>query len=193
MPSNKRRVLSLFPIWLSLFCVSAQATQPTILPNKEENSWALGVGFGTEANYRSVSAIELKAPTLFWIGSSQVTLVLSVESKTLASSSEQDILPIHLMVDLTQPIFRNLARTYIRLGGGTTLVNDSVLLPGQDQFFNLQAQVGGELLVAQGADNSYGALFVQAMLNAAAIRQPPLAGADIYSGTSLLLGLRTYF
>ncbi len=169
------------------------AAQSPIVTHKGSPSWAFGVGFGVESLYKTVSVIEVKTPRLFQWGHSNVALVLSMESKNLAANMNKGISPIHMLFDFSYEPFREIVKSYFRLGGGSVLVSDETILVGQEQFFNFQVQLGAEVITFQGHDSSHGAFFVQVMLNSAAIRQPPIGGLDIFGGNSIVAGVRTYF
>ena len=176
-----------------LLSLPLQAAQSPVVTPQGVPSWAIGVGFGVEPLYKTVSVIELKTPRLFQWGRKNGSLVLSVESKNLAVDSNKGILPIHLLFDFSYEAFREVVKSYFRIGGGSVLVHDETILVGQEQFLNFQVQLGAEFITFKGYDNSHGSFFVQVMLNSAALRQPPIGGLDIFGGNSLVAGLRTYF
>ena len=163
---------------------------------KKSEGWALGVGLGVENDFDNATVLDIKTPTLFSVGESRYALLLSIESKDVGGAfNEEDysIVPIHLMIDWSTPTYKDLIRTYMRLGAGTVLVNEEALYP-QDQFFNVQFQLGVEV-VAAGGPNGFGVFFMQAMANVPGIRNPPVTGggSEIFDGTTLSLGYRLYF
>ncbi len=175
-----------------LSSLGAQASfSPIAMP--KSNPWAFGVGFGTESNYDSVSLLEIKTPTLFTFfqGTNHVSLVLSYETKEI-SFLDRDITPIHLLIELTGPRFQDIVRSYVRLGGGSVLIDDSVIYPASN-FFNVQFQLGVDVITGMSATGVGSSFFLQAMLNSPAIRNPPLGSAEIYDGTTMLAGFRMYF
>ncbi|MEM7645467.1 MAG: hypothetical protein AAF203_01045 [Pseudomonadota bacterium] len=162
--------------------------------NQHSEGFAIGVGLGVENDYDNATVLDIKTPTLFHWGESRFALVLSVESKDVGGSvGDEDfsILPIHLMIDWSTPTYKDLIRTYMRLGAGTVLVDEVNLFP-EDQFFNVQYILGLEI-VAAGNTEGFGAFFLQAMANVPGITNPPTNGSEIFDGTTLSLGYRLYF
>lgn len=185
-----KKIYALF-ILLLIWFGESMATMPPSISRSGRQGWAWGLGFGTEASYSSVTSLEVKTSTLVqWMGFDGA-LVLQVESKEVAGGSH-GTLPIHLLWDFSTPIQRDLLKSYIRLGGGSVLIDEPTLFSDKS-FFNFQFQLGMEWILFDGHNLGYGAFFTQAMLNTPAIRHPPLGSPGIYNGTSLLLGLRTYF
>ncbi len=164
---------------------------PMTIP--KPNPWALGVGFGTESDYDSVTLLELKSPSLISIlrGTNDLSLVLTIETKEI-TGIDKDIIPIHLLVEMSGPAYKDLVRSYVRLGGGAVLIDDTTIYPASS-FFNVQFQLGLDVITGMTPSGMGSSFFVQAMVNSPAIRNPPLGYVEIYDGTTLLVGFRMYF
>lgn len=165
-----------------------------LLKTPFQESWGFGVGWGTESSYDSVTVFEVRTPSLFTFnhGLSRVNLVLSYENKEV-SQTNKNTTPLHLLFELTSAPYKDLVRSYLRLGGGTVLVDDDTLFHDSN-FFNVQAQLGVDLVTGVVENGMSSSFFVQAMLNSAAIRDPALDGfPNIYDGISVVGGLRAYF
>ena len=181
-------------IYSMVFFLSSTAfASGNILPMPKAEPWAFGVGFGTESNYDNVTLLEIKSPTLFSFfgGTNQVALVLSYETKEI-SQIDKDITPIHLLIELTTVRYKDLVRSYVRLGGGSVLVDDTTVFPASN-FFNLQFQIGADIATGFSEVGVGSSFFVQAMLNSPGITNPPTNGLEVFDGTTMLVGLRMYF
>lgn len=170
---------------------ASASLSPIAIPASDP--WAFGVGFGTESNFDSVSLLEIKTPTLFSFlkGTNKIALVLSYETKEI-SGLDKDITPIHLLVELSGPAYRDFVRSYIRLGGGSVLVDDTTIYPASN-FFNVQFQVGADFITSMSETGMASSFYIQAMVNSPAIRNPPLGSPEVFDGTSMVVGFRMYF
>ncbi len=173
-----------------LISTQAFASYPTLDFENRGDGWAFGVGFGTEAAYRSISALDIKSPRLFVAGPLNVALVFSFESKELLAA-DRGTTPLHLLFDFSYRPYKEIVKAYFRLGAGSVIVSDQALFP-DNEFFNVQAIWGVEIITMRTDGGSYGTFFIQTALNAPAIRTPPLNHPDIYDGISIIVGLRTY-
>jgi hypothetical protein len=155
------------------------------------DGWALGLGFGSESDYDSVNIIEVKSPTLIGFSNSNLAVVLSGEIKEI-SGSNSAVTPIHLLLDLTYVPYKDIVKSYMRVGGGAVFVDDKALF-SESSFFNFQVQFGVELITVWLDTDSYSTFFAQSMINLPGIRSPQLNGTDIFDGTAIILGIRNYF
>jgi len=179
-----------FFLCLLFFSFSVQASYPNLDFESRGDGWGFGFGFGTQTGYNHVSALDIKTPRLFEMGPFNGALVFSVESKEISGFNEST-LPLHILFDLSYRPYRETIKAYFRFGAGSVLVSNPILFH-QDQFFNVQGQWGVEVVTMKTQGGDYGTFFIQAVLNAPGIRNPPLNAPDIYSGTSIIVGLRTY-
>ena len=167
-------------LFVSVFLVSifSQASV-SLISEAPANPWAFGAGFGTENSYDSVSLLEIRTPILFSFAreTNNVALVLSYETKEL-SGIDKLITPIHLLVELTTLAYKDMVRSYVRIGGGSVLIDDTAIYPASN-FFNLQIQFGMDVITGLSEGGFGSSFFIQAMLNSPAIRNPPLGYATL--------------
>lgn len=157
----------------------------------QADGWALGIGFGTESAYKSNTSVDVKTPRLFAWGPANVALVLNIEDKEVAML-EKSVLPVHLLFDFSYAPYKDIVKTYFRLGAGSILVDDKKI-HSETSIFNVQFQLGFEVIAVRSPTGAYGVGFVQAMVNAAGIRTPPIGTPDLFGGTTTIVGFRTYF
>lgn len=159
-------------------------------PNHRDG-WALGIGFGTANLYKSVSSLDIKTPRLFTWGPTNIALVLNVEDKQIAAINTST-LPIHLLFDFSYSPYKDVVKTYFRLGAGNIMVDDKAV-HASSNLFNVQFQLGFEVITIRAPNGAYGTAFAQAMVNATGVGTQNIAMPDVFSGNSVIIGFRTYF
>ena len=189
------RFLLKFLFCLCFLTAPCLFASPNLVEAPQQVNWAFGVGWGTQTDFDSVAVFEIKTPTLFTFlgGRNRISLVMSYENKNVSGAYDGEITPIHLLFELTGVPYKDIVRSYIRLGGGSVLVDDPVLFP-KSNFFNVQVQLGVDLVTGRSEGGLSSSFFMQAMANSPAIRNPPLNNyPDIYDGVSIVAGIRAYF
>lgn len=175
--------------------VTALITLVTSVATAQESAtsgWKWGIGFDNTTNVKSSVTLDVLSPKLFG-ETNEYSLVLSVSSQTMNYSilnKDLDIIPVRLLLEARNPLYKELISSYVRLGAGYAFASDT-FIHKDDGYFIVPFVVGTDIFYGE-RNGHHGSIYAQASFDMNFVSANDGFANDL-DGTTISVGLRVFY
>lgn len=177
------------------FIIAVLITLTTTLASAQDSAtggWKWGIGFDNTANFKSGVTLDILSPKLFG-ETNEYSLVLSVSSQQLnynILNEDLDVIPVRLLLEARNPLYKEIVSTYVRLGAGYAFASD-VFIHKDDGYFIVPFVIGADFIHAE-RNGHHASFFAQASFDMN-FEKPSDGLANDLDGTTISIGLRIFY
>lgn len=156
------------------------------------DGWKWGIGFDHVSNIKTSTTLEILSPKLFG-DRREFSLVLAASSQSLNYNILNDdlsVVPVRLMLEIRNPVYKELISSYVRIGAGYSFANDK-FIHRDDGYFILPVAIGADIFHYE-VNGHYGSIFFQASQDMNFVSSAD-GMADDLDGIGISIGARIFY
>lgn len=156
------------------------------------DGWKWGIGFDNVSNIKSSTTLDIISPKLFG-EVREFSLVLSASSQALNYNILNDnlsVIPVRLMLEMRNPVYKELVSSYIRIGAGYAFVNSNFIHKDHG-YFIVPIAIGADIFQYE-ANGNHGSIFFQASYDSNFATSSDGISEDL-DGTGITIGARIFY
>lgn len=176
---------SIFIGLITLFALSASADSIT-------QNWKWGIGFDSVANMKSSATLEVMTPKLFG-EEREWSIVFSLSSQQLnynILNEDLDVIPLRVMLESRNPVYKDLVSSYVRLGVGYSFASDK-FIHKDDGYFIIPVVIGVDVISIE-RNGHHGSFYAQVSYDTNFAKASDGLANDL-DGTIVSMGVRIFY